>query len=141
VTKAVLDTQVWLDWLVFDDPGMALVRAAHGSGALQIVLEEACDAELERVLAYSLGKWTLEPDGRSACLAEARRIAQPFVKAATESEVRLPKCRDPDDQKFLEAALAAGADYLITKDQALLELARRPLPFRILRPEAFQIGA
>ena len=52
----------------------------------------------------------------------------------------LPRCRDPDDQKFLEAALAAHADYLITKDRALLYFARRrsrPLPFRIVTPASF----
>ena len=57
---------------------------------------------------------------------------------------RLPLCRDPDDQKFLEAALAARAEFLLTRDRALLELApraghaqRRALPFRILTPEGF----
>jgi predicted nucleic acid-binding protein len=52
----------------------------------------------------------------------------------------LPRCRDPDDQKFLEAALAAHADFLITKDRALLHVARRrsrALPFRIVTPQAF----
>jgi predicted nucleic acid-binding protein len=48
----------------------------------------------------------------------------------------LPRCRDPHDQKFLELALAAQADALVTKDQALLELARRKLPFRIAAPQA-----
>ncbi len=50
---------------------------------------------------------------------------------------RLPVCSDPDDQKFLELALACGAAYLVTKDRALLELARRSdraLPFRIVTP-------
>ena len=83
--RVVLDTNVWLDWLVFDDPTIAPIKAA----------------------------------------------------VATE-RARLPACRDPDDQKFLEAALAARAEFLLTKDRALLELARRPLPFRILAPEGFR---
>jgi predicted nucleic acid-binding protein len=50
----------------------------------------------------------------------------------------LPRCGDPDDQKFLEAALAAGADCLLTKDRKLLELARKSgLTFRIMTPEEF----
>jgi predicted nucleic acid-binding protein len=52
-------------------------------------------------------------------------------------QVQLPQCRDPDDQKFLEAALAARADFLVTRDQALLELARRVRQFRILTPAEF----
>jgi len=39
---------------------------------------------------------------------------------------------------FLEAALAARADCLVTKDRALLELGRRgrSIPFRIVTPDA-----
>ncbi|PWU18600.1 MAG: putative toxin-antitoxin system toxin component, PIN family [Bdellovibrio sp.] len=31
-----------------------------------------------------------------------------------------PVCSDPDDDKFLEAALSAQADYVVTGDKALL---------------------
>jgi predicted nucleic acid-binding protein len=46
-------------------------------------------------------------------------------------------CADPDDQKFLELARAAGAHALVTRDRALLVLRRRrspPVPFRIVTP-------
>jgi putative PIN family toxin of toxin-antitoxin system len=33
-----------------------------------------------------------------------------------------PVCSDPDDDKFLEAAIAAGADYVVSGDKALLNL-------------------
>ena len=53
----------------------------------------------------------------------------------TQAELaQLPRCRDRDDQKFLEAALAARAGFLVTKDRALLDLARRVAPFRIVSP-------
>ncbi len=65
-------------------------------------------------------------------------MAQRIHSTVPEAErARLPVCRDPDDQKFLEAALNSRADFLLTKDRALLDLARRPLPFRILTPERF----
>ena len=79
---------------------------------------------------------------QAAALAECRRVARPI--AARGETVPLPKCRDTDDQKFLEAAAAARADVLITKDQALLELSRRrtgPPPFRIVTPHAFAASA
>jgi predicted nucleic acid-binding protein len=50
---------------------------------------------------------------------------------------KLPACRDPDDQKLLEAALAARAGFLVTKDRALLDLAPRVAHFRILTPGGF----
>ena len=33
-----------------------------------------------------------------------------------------PVCSDPDDDKFLEAAVAANADYVVSGDAALLRL-------------------
>ena len=133
--RLVLDTQVWLDWLVFDDKDAAPVRNAVALKRAQVFIDAACEAELERVLAYDLGKRKVDP---AACLAQCRRLAHRFTNnLSREEKASLPKCRDPDDQKFLEAALAAGADILVTRDRALLELARRrtrPAPFRILGP-------
>lgn len=38
------------------------------------------------------------------------------------SKVSVKICKDKKDNKFLECALAAGADYLISGDKHLLEL-------------------
>jgi putative PIN family toxin of toxin-antitoxin system len=131
--RLVLDTNAWLDWLVFDDPAMAPLKAAVAAGRAEILIDAACEAELERVLAYPLGRFTLEAPAQAACLAECRRLALRVERAAPPAD--LPRCRDPDDQKFLEAAAAAGADFLVTRDLALLELAHRAAAFRILSPE------
>ena len=51
----------------------------------------------------------------------------------------LPVCEDPDDQKFLELAWYAGADWLLTRDLALLNLTARVRKLgrlRILTPDA-----
>ena len=166
VMRLVLDTNVWLDWLVFDEPALAPLRAAHAAGRVEIVMDEACEAELERVLAYDLGKHTIGAQAQAACLERCRGIARraEVPELATASPIGqpsepstptgrpldtasgaigaaariqdLPRCSDPHDQKFLELALAAQADVLVTKDQALLELARRKLPFRIAPPHA-----
>ena len=42
----------------------------------------------------------------------------PMVSPTTAVTV----CRDPDDNKFLEAAIAAGAAYLVTSDKDLRDL-------------------
>ena len=138
VRRIVLDTNIWLDWLVFDDPGMSYLKLAVRENRADIFIDAACEAELERVLAYDLARHTLGAAARAACLAESRRIARRIDTPAPEAERRLlPRCADPDDQKFLELALAARADALITKDHKLLELARRTKPFRILKPRKF----
>ena len=145
VMRLVLDTNVWLDWLVFDEPTLEPLRQAHAAGRIEIVIDEACELELVRVLAYDLGKHTIGAAAQGECIARCREVVKRLGAAAASNATaistvgafaRLPQCSDPDDQKFLELALAAGADVLVTKDNALLELARRTLPFRIASPQA-----
>ena len=53
-------------------------------------------------------------------------------------EARPPRCRDPDDQKFLELAAASGAAVLFSRDAEVLRLARRTArdgAFDIMKPE------
>ena len=136
--RLVLDTNVWLDWLVFDDASIAPIRTAVAAGRAEVFIDAACEEELERVLGYDLGKRAVDI---AACIAECARVARRIDSPMPEAEsARLPACRDPDDQKFLEAALAAGAGFLVTKDRALLDLARRALPFRIVTPAGFAAG-
>ncbi|HUN67545.1 MAG TPA: putative toxin-antitoxin system toxin component, PIN family [Burkholderiales bacterium] len=139
--RVVLDTNIWLDWLVFKDPSIAYLRQAVSEGRAEVVIDAACEAELERVLAYDLAKHTLDPAAQVAALAECRRIARRTDAVAPQAERRLlPRCQDPDDQKFLELALAARAEYLVSKDHKLLELARRTKAFRIVVPRKLALG-
>lgn len=131
--RLVLDTNVWLDWLHFDDASVAPLKAAVAAGRAEVFIDPACEAELARVLAYDLGKRSLGAEAQAACLAECRRIAQP-IGAHPPAARPLPRCADPKDQIFLEAALAARADFLVTKDRELLSMDGR-LPFRVVTPD------
>jgi putative PIN family toxin of toxin-antitoxin system len=138
--RVILDTNIWLDWLVFGDPSIAPIKAAVAAKRAEVFIDAACEAELERALGYDVGrKFTLDAADQGERLAECRRVARRIDSPAPEAErARLPACRDPDDQKFLEAALASRAEFLLTKDRALLDLARRVTHFRIVAPEAFE---
>ena len=132
--RLVLDTNVWLDWLVFEDPGIAPLRADVAAGRSTLAIDEPCFVELERVLAYTLRGAVLSAEDRARHATTVRALTGWCTTVSTSP---LPRCSDPDDQKFLELARNAGADVLLTKDLALLALARRrrnPLPFRVLRP-------
>ena len=134
----ILDTNIWLDWLVFNDSSVLHLKKVVSEGQAEIFIDAACEAELERVLAYDLARHTLDAAAQAACLAECRRIARHVDTSAPPDECKLlPRCADPDDQKFLELALAAQADALITKDHKLLELARRVDAFRVVHPRKF----
>ncbi len=138
LTRLVLDTNVWLDWLVFADPGMASLQAAVATCKAEILIDAACETELVRVLGYPLQKWTLDPARQTLCIERCRSIAR---LVETRCTTTLPRCADPDDQMFLELAATAQASYLITKDRDLLALARHhpPLPFHIMTPAEFSV--
>lgn len=135
----VLDTNVWLDWLVFDDPSAKPLRAAHAAGWLRLASDADLRAELALVLARPL--FALDEAGVAARLALHDDAVEPLDRLGT-GEARGPlamRCRDPDDQKFLEVAVAARATLLVTKDRALLALAkraRRDFGLDIVRPQA-----
>src|SRR5690349_18703542 len=122
-TRVVLDTNVWLDWLVFDDPCIGALRDAHAAGRLEILITAEGEDELVRVLAYERGERTLPREAQVECIERCRSLARRIDTHTADAERgKLPVCRDRDDQKFLEAALVADAQFLVTKDKALLEL-------------------
>ncbi|MFA7665544.1 MAG: putative toxin-antitoxin system toxin component, PIN family [Burkholderiaceae bacterium] len=122
--KAVIDTNVWLDWLVFDDPAARPIAAAAGLGRLRLLATRASRAELASVLARPI--FGLDAAATAAALhrhdAHVRLVDPP--PDADTLPARLPLCRDPDDQKFVELAIAARANFLVSRDKALLKLAR-----------------
>jgi putative PIN family toxin of toxin-antitoxin system len=132
----VIDTNVCLDLFVFHDPRWAPLLAALERGDVQAVTRADCRDEYRIVLHYP--HLPLDEDSRAA--AAARFDALVSVVAPDSKPVRLPVCTDRDDQKFLEIARDANATVLITKDKALLKLARKTAQgglFRIMLPEAW----
>lgn len=132
----VLDTNVCLDLFVFHDPRWAALLSALESGAVKAITREDCRMEYLVVLNYP----HLPLDATSRAASAARFDALITVVAPPVSGTRLPVCTDKDDQKFLELARDANAAILITKDKALLKLARKTAKagmFRIMVPEAW----
>lgn len=117
--EAVLDTNVVLDCLVFGNAGCRPLWQALQAGRLHAVASLPMRDELAHVLARGLGaRWPVDADG---------------VLAAWDRHVRLVAlpppsrliCSDSDDQKFIDLALAHRVPWLLTRDRALLKLARR----------------
>ncbi|MFL6708352.1 MAG: putative toxin-antitoxin system toxin component, PIN family [Massilia sp.] len=132
----VIDTNVCLDLLVFHDPRWAPLLAALESGEVRAVTRADCRDEYYIVLHYR----HLPLDETTRPLAARRFDELVTVVAPDAVHLRLPICTDRDDQKFLEIARDAGASVLITKDKALLKLARKTAAlglFRIMLPEAW----
>lgn len=134
--RIVLDTNVCLDLFVFHDPRWAPLLASIESGELEAVTRADCRDEYLVVLHYP----HLPLDEASRKLAAERFDATIKVVAPNSRAIRLPVCSDRDDQKFLEVARDSGADTLVTKDKALLKLAKKTAReglFRIMTPDAW----
>ena len=134
--RVALDTNVWLDWLVFDDPSVAALKAAYHEERIEIVIDNACLDELGVVLSYP--EFELDKAQIKNHLANVERCVIRKDERPSIRTLALPRCSDPDDQKFLELARDAKADWLITKDKALLSMRRgqlKAMTFRIGTPE------
>ncbi len=134
--RVVLDTNVLVSLYVFADSRFAPLRARVESGEWQAITNVACFDEFRRVLGYPL--FALSEEEQQNALATYGAEATCADTTLPAAPAALPRCTDRDDQKFLELARDAAADWLVTADKALLRLARRDRLrglFRILTPE------
>jgi putative PIN family toxin of toxin-antitoxin system len=134
----VLDSNVWIDILVFDDPAARPIRTALEARTIEALIDARCLNELTRVLDYP--QCVRMAVDKAAALDTIARLSQLVAPAPPADERSLPKCRDRDDQKFLELAHASKAEWLVSKDRALLKLARRTardFGFQIAQPAPF----
>ena len=119
---AVIDTNAALDALVFGDGGMAAARLEVEAGQLRWLACARMRDELARTLAYpALARWSPDMD---VVLAQWDALTTLLPTPATDPLLR---CRDGDDQVFLDLALAHQAKWLLTFDRDLLALAQRAL--------------
>lgn len=129
----VLDTNVWIDWLLFADPATATLRAAQRCARIRIFCDTACGEEFERVLGYP--EFSLDAAERQRLRAQLGRCSVQHAGGTRAGATALPRCSDPDDQKFLALAFETQARWLLTRDKALLRMARR------LRATGLRVGS
>lgn len=117
--KLVLDTNIALDLLVFDDPACEALAAALRSGTVCWLATPAMRRELQRVLGYPAIAARLARRRRDVptVLAAFDALAQPTGAAAPAP----CRCADPDDQIFIDLAVAHRA-LLLSKDAAVLSM-------------------
>jgi putative PIN family toxin of toxin-antitoxin system len=122
VSNIVLDTNIVLDLFIFADPATLPLRAALDAKSVRWIATQAMRDELERVLAYT----HIVPRMQFYQVTAADVLAQ-FDAGVSLVEVA-PKaryvCKDADDQKFIDLAVAHQT-LLLSKDKAVLTLAKR----------------
>lgn len=124
--RLVLDTNTVLALWMFRDPKLDKLRAWIEAGNCRLYSREDALEELRRVLAYR--QFALDANAqRDLFVNYCGRVEHSVAgrTAATRSSLMLiPRCRDTDDQKFLQLASERRADVLVTRDKALLSLRR-----------------
>lgn len=127
--RLVLDTNVVIDWLVFDDPYMAPLRERVSAGGIVVLTHELASAELARVLGYPELK--LDDERRAHAIERYRKhtsdavAPEGFAMKAWQLPESFPRCRDPDDDLFLALTYHAKADALVTRDKVVLKMRKK----------------
>ncbi|MFU8891963.1 MAG: putative toxin-antitoxin system toxin component, PIN family [Anaerosomatales bacterium] len=126
--RAVLDTNTIVSGLGWGGPPGAELDAAL-AGHFQIVTSPALLDELRRVLGYPKLQAVIgDTDELVRLFALAAVVVTPTATVAVS--------RDPDDDRLIEAALAANADVIVTGDQDLLTLGHMA-QIQVLTPREF----
>ena len=125
----VLDTNIALDLLLFADPATQPLSQLLASRQKQWVATVPMRDELARVLDYPLLAARLlkqqQTAGQLLALWDAQVQLQPVAAKAPYT------CKDADDQKFIDLAVAHRAP-LLSKDRAVLSMAKRLLTLGVV---------
>jgi hypothetical protein len=110
---ALLDTNIWVSALLNKDGLPARVVQAWRDDAIDLVTALPLLEEIGEVLR--------RPRIKKKYRIEDEEIVQYLELIAARSAVvpvagKIKLCRDPDDDAQLEAAIAGGAKYLVTRD-------------------------
>ena len=112
----VIDTNIWVSYALM--PQGQLGSALNGLiGRHLYAFSEATFIELTDVIMRPKFDRFAAPEARGEVLKQIAAGGEWFNPME-----RVRDCRDPKDNKFLELALAASADGIVTGDQDLLVL-------------------
>lgn len=130
MTPAVIDTGVLVAGVYWRHEPHQCVKAWL-KGVLALAISDAIFTEYERVLREVKAEQGFTTDLEPWLLALRRSTLW-----VTPEPFAAPVCRDPNDDKFLEAALAAKTRLLIARDPDLTDL-EKPFGVEIVTPRQF----
>ena len=117
----VLDTNILLDIFVFNDERAIHLKKVLFDKTRHFVASQKTIEEFADVISRPLFK--LDKQTQAAILAQWQSIAE---QRDDSNLAPAPwKCQDPDDQIFLDLAYQLRPTILISKDNAVLQIARR----------------
>jgi putative PIN family toxin of toxin-antitoxin system len=127
--KAILDTNVLISGVFWKGPPFEILKAWQEQ-RFRLAISLPILEEYRRVLdEFAKERQMLVLNS----VLKVIELRSEIVKPVPFSE---PVCSDPDDDKFLEAAIAAGADYIVSGDKALLNV-KFHHEVEVVRPSRF----
>ena len=125
----VIDTNIILDVFVFADAAAKPIKKALEAGELDWIATLPMRDELARVLGYPqivprLAFYQLSAGDVLAAFDHHARLLDVAAKARLN-------CSDPDDQKFIDLAVA-GQALLLSKDRHVLSMSKRLIAHGVL---------
>jgi len=126
--QVVIDTNIWISGLIFGGVPEKVIRQFI-EGRIVLVTAEELLSELRRKITR---KFPLFAPQLALLEASIREDAL-LVKLGT---ISITVSRDVDDNKFIEAAMVGGAQYIISGDKDLLTLGAYG-EIKILKPADF----
>lgn len=135
--KLVLDTNIVLDLLVYEDAATGALHAALGDPLTEWLATDGMREELARVLAYPqiAKRMAARELPADAVLTRFDGLAR-IVPAAPKAPYT---CKDADDQRFIDLAVAHRA-MLLSKDAEVLCMAKRLARLEVLVLQALPPG-
>ncbi len=123
----VLDTNILLDILVFDDERAHPLRAALDAELLDAVATDKTFAEFMDVIGRE--QFSLEKDQQDLISEQWKK----WARIISDDELcQAPwKCKDRDDQVFINLAYSLRPSALISKDKQVLKIAKRAIKEKV----------
>ncbi len=112
--RATADSNIWVSGLNWYGKPHELLNLAR-DGKIELAISDAILDEFSRILHDKL-EWS---DDR---LNSMRAEVATFAKRVSSTETLDVVKADPDDNRILECAVAAGSDVIVTGDAHLLQL-------------------
>lgn len=132
--KAVVDTNILVSGLISPKASPAKIISLWRDRKFILIVSEEILQEVERVLFYPkiFEKYHLDKNS----IGKYLKIFRAFAKVVKPGEkMRIIKA-DESDNKFIEAAVSAGAGYIVSGDRHLLEL-KKFQEIKIIKADEF----
>jgi len=113
--KIVLDTNVFVSGIFFSGPPSSILQAWKNT-KIQIVLSKEILIEYQRVADELSSKFP------SVNIVDIIELLTIYGEIFETKDISVSVCEDPDDNKFIECAIAANCKMVVSGDKHLLNI-------------------